>query len=142
MPWASILYTLLLVATPLSALRLPRRVIALQAGALALWPQRTPGSMPQATGTDAKAAVKSAVPYIMAADTSFIVEADAKWALARHQRIDVETSFATIPTSFCREASSKSKRKLLFLHGADANFFEWRYMLRRLSDTYDCTALD
>ena len=24
--------------------------------------------------------------------------------------------------------------QLLFLHGADASFFEWRYMLRRLSD--------
>jgi len=83
-----------------------------------------------------------AEPFRIAADTSFIDEPEALWALARHERADVETSFGAISTSFCRARSSRRAPKLLFLHGADASFFEWRYLARRLSDTYDCTALD
>ena len=125
------LFALLLM--PLSALRVPRRA-ALHAGtAAAFWSsQRAHAAGRQTTP----------VPYKIAADTSFVQEADALWAIERHQRVDVETSFASIPTSFCRAGAGNPGPKLVFLHGADASFFEWRYILRRLSDTYDCTALD
>ena len=126
---------LLLVAMD-AALRIPRRVALAGLGAGSIFSPLTPPS------SAASVSSRVATPFKINADTSFVQEAEAQFALARHYRADVETSYGSVSTSFCRAGKGNAGPKLLFMHGADASFFEWRYMLSRLSDAYDCTAID
>lgn len=73
----------------------------------------------------------------------------ARWAVGQLRRASVlvqapgfeatiKTSFAAVPAAGARDG-----RRLLFLHGADSNFLEWRFVMRELSDLgHECTALD
>ena len=75
-----------------------------------------------------------------------VTQPDATWALETYQAVDVEGVTADpIRTTFCRSGNMENakKRKLLFLHGADSNALEWRFVMRRLAETgLDCTSLD
>jgi len=78
-----------------------------------------------------------------------LLDADAVWAMGRFFRADVPVAApgfaATISTSFCDvpAAGLRDGRKFLFLHGADSNALEWRYVMRELSERgHECTALD
>ena len=74
---------------------------------------------------------------------------DALWGLSKYQSCDVSIdsipSLAAKPirTTFCRAGcGSEGSRKLLFLHGADSNALEWRFVMRQLASSFDCVALD
>lgn len=81
-----------------------------------------------------------------------VVGEDAKWALQRYKQCsiagilaaDQDSVLPAIKTTFCQSADtlSEGKQKLLFLHGADSNALEWRHIMRRFGDEYDCVALD
>jgi len=90
-----------------------------------------------------------AVPTWMPEAASEINEPSAVLALGRIRRslVHVATSAFTgdITTSFWRtdKFARASSPKLCFLHGADSNCFEWRYLADKLgANGLDCTCVD
>lgn len=75
-----------------------------------------------------------------------VTDTAARWALDNYQSAQISgvepIASTPIATTFCRAGEGGGPR-LLFLHGADSNALEWRFVIRSLSESgYDCTSLD
>ena len=72
-------------------------------------------------------------------------EPSAVMALGRIRRTIVKTLGKDVATTFWRtdKFALPSSPKLVFLHGADSNCLEWRYVAEKLGSTsLDCTCVD
>lgn len=88
--------------------------------------------------------LSSAVPFTPDGASEFAREPeDAAWAMGQMQQIklDVPGIPVRVPTTFIR-SGAEGKPKILFLHGADSSALEWRFIMKRCNEDYDCWAVD
>lgn len=88
--------------------------------------------------------IAGAAPFTPPGAESFTNEPeDAAWAMSQMQQIEIEMPnvVAPVSTTFVRSGVD-GMPKILFLHGADSSALEWRFMMKRLYNEYDCWAVD
>ena len=118
------------------------------AALLSLLPSAFALRAPPPQASIAGASARPFVPPGLATIAEPVRGSDALWALSKYQSCEVggiSGVSGPIQTTFCRAGpeSGAPAARLLFLHGADSNALEWRFVMRQLSSLgFDCTSLD
>ena len=76
--------------------------------------------------------------------SAHVLEPNAKWAFSqmRQSAIRVDGVDAPVQTSFYSTSSKSTQPGILFLHGGDSTCLEWRAVLKELSPSANCLAVD